>query len=162
MEQMKIENVEISKRGAKRNIKMTTVYADITAPLYWWKDFYPFKSDVVDCDYDLIAVGKDFTLDDFAYQNMDIMELELLEKTIDLLNYHKHMYSKTGDAVWKVKIIQTLPMSYMLKGTIMVDYGLLTSIYFTNRYSFINEWTEICEWIRSLPQGEAICRDRRK
>ena len=64
MEQMKIENVEISKRSAKRNIKMTTVYADITAPLYWWKDFYPFKSDVVDCGYDLIAVGKDFTLDD--------------------------------------------------------------------------------------------------
>ena len=162
MEQMKIENVEISKRGAKRNIKMTTVYADITTPLYWWKDFYSFKSDVVDCDYDLIAVGKDFTLDDFAHQNMDSMELELLEKTIDLLNYQKHMYSNTDDAVWKIKIIQTLPMSYMLKGTIMVDYGSLTSMYFTNRYSFLNEWTEFCEWICSLPQGEEICRDRRK
>ena len=162
MEQMKIENVEISKRGVKRNIKMTTVYADITAPLYWWKDFYSFKSDVVDCDYDLIAVGKDFTLDDFAHQNMDSMELELLEKTIDLLNYQKHMYSKTDDAVWKIKIIQTLPMSYMLKGTIMVDYGSLTSMYFTNRYSFLNEWTEFCEWIYSLPQSEEICRDRRK
>lgn len=162
MEQMKIENVEISKRGAKRNIKMTTVYADITAPLYWWKDFYSFKSDVVDCDYDLIAVGKDFTLNDFAYQNMDSMELDLLEKTIDLLNYQKYMYSETDNAVWKMKIIQTLPMSYMLKGTIMVDYGSLTSMYFTNRYSFLDEWTEFCEWIRSLPQGEEICRDRRK
>ena len=162
MERMKIENVEISKRNAKRNIKMTTVYADVTAPLYWWKEFYSFKSDIVDCDYDMVAVGKDFTIDDFAHQHMGDMELELLEKTIALLNYQKRMYAQTGDIGWKLKLIQTLPMSYMLKGTAMVNYGLLTSIYFTNRYSFLNEWTEFCEWIRSLPQGEAICRDRRK
>lgn len=159
---MKIENVEISKRNAKRNIKMTTVYADITAPLYWWKEFYAFKSDIVDCDYDMVAVGKDFTLDDFEHQHMVDMELEHLKKTIALLNYQKEMYANTGDTLWKSRLIQTLPMSYMLKGTVMVNYGLLTSIYFTNRYSFLNEWTEFCEWIRTLPQGEEICKDRRK
>lgn len=156
---MRIENVEISRRCAKKNVKLTTVYADITAPLYWWREYCDFKTE---SDFSLIPFDRDFTLADFYYDNLNTLEVEHLKKTIELINCQRKASMQEKDESWKHKIMQMLPLSYMLKGTVMLNYGTLTNMYFNKRFSYVREWTEFCEWIKTLPQSEEICRDRRK
>ena len=157
--------------------RMIAVYVDITAPLYWWKEFDTYKVGTVanSCSTMHKIHAKEFTLEDFshehllgegcipdhAYQNPH----DILALTIECLNYWREKYlvavkteDHTGlpakDIWWQM--IQLLPSSYNQKRTVMLNYEVLANIYQHRRNHKLDEWRELCRWIESLPYSEII------
>lgn len=151
----------------RKYMRMITVYADITAPLYWWKEYDTYKVGTVanSCSTMHKIHDKEFTLDDFShehlldYQNMswgDTVPLALLNHIIDVLNYYRSEYLRTKDKRHWWQIIQLLPSSYNQKRTVMLNYEVLANIYKSRRNHKLDEWRELCKWIESLPYSEII------
>ena len=155
--------------------RMITVYVDITAPLYWWKEFDTYKVGTVanSCSTMHKIAAKEFTLDDFSHEHATTRSLELLMKTVKYLNecrdlyvnYDTHDnsgYSKpTKKEVWW-QMIQLLPSSYNQKRTVMMNYEVLANIYKSRKDHKLDEWAEhrslmsFCDWIKTLPYSELI------
>ena len=149
--------------------RMITVYADILAPLYWWKEFDTYKVGTVtnSCSTMHKIHEKEFTLEDFSYEHIE-KESERTEKTvtipyicalqytIDFLNYARTDYIKTKDKKYWWQMIQLLPSSYNQKRTVMMNYEVLSNIYHSRKDHKLDEWRELCKWIKELPYSEII------
>lgn len=160
----------------RKFMRMITVYLDITAPLYWWKEFDTYKVGTVanSCSTMHKIAAKEFTLDDFSCEHLTTQSVECLKNTIDLLNMHRSLYiSKTDKKVdqytvmsdecytkykkdiwWQM--IQLLPSSYNQRRTVMLNYEVLANIYKSRRNHKLDEWHTFCDWIESLPYSELI------
>lgn len=156
--------------------RMIAVYLDITAPLYWWKEFDTYKVGTVtnSCSTMHKIHSKPFTLDDFSHEHIlgegcipDHMEqnsYDVLSLTIDSLNFWRDIFigKITGEMIGKGdkrawwQMIQLLPSSYNQKRTIMLNYEVLAGIYPTRKNHKLNEWREFCKWIEQLPYSEII------
>ena len=139
--------------------RMITVYLDVTAPLYWWKEFDTYKIGTVanSCSTMHKIHAKEFTLEDFSYEHLyKSEELELLEHIVAMLNDDRKLYleSKKKSDWWQM--IQLLPSSYNQKRTVMLNYEVLANIYRHRKDHKLDEWREFCEWIESLPYSEMI------
>lgn len=152
--------------------RMIVVYADILAPLYWWKEFDTYKVGTVanSCSTMHKIHEKEFTLDDFSHENLlefnncsddESASINALKYTIAALNSWRTHYlsTKTKSAWWQ--LIQLLPSSYNQLRTIMLNYEVLSNIYH-NRYNHkLDEWKQMCTWIEELPYSKIItCSDR--
>lgn len=149
--------------------RMIVVYLDITAPLYWWKEFDTYKVGTVanSCSTMHKIQDKEFTLDDFSHEHMDTRSMDLLNTIITALNDYRNMYNNYNADDFEVhgcpskkdiwwQMIQLLPSSYNQKRTVMLNYEVLTNIYRWRHNHKLDEWVEFCKWIEKLPYSEII------
>ena len=158
----------------RKFMRMITVYADITAPLYWWKEFDTYKIGTVtnSCSTMHKIADKEFTIEDFSHEHLtgetdglwvnadgrDFMcsAFDFCQITCDVLNHYRELYLKTKDKKYWQQMIQLLPSSYNQKRTVMLNYEVLANIYKSRRNHKLDEWVEFCKWIESLPYSELI------
>lgn len=138
--------------------RMITVYLDITAPLYWWKEFDTYKVGTVanSCSTMHKIQSKRLTFDDFSTEHLTLASLRLLESYLDHINKAIFCYRDFGEKLDWWQIIQLLPSSYNQRRTIMLNYEVLTNIYESRKNHKLDEWRELCKWIESLPYSEII------
>ena len=156
--------------------RMVTVTMDITAPLYWWKEYDTYKVGTVanSCSTMHKIQAKEFTLDDFSHEHLyeeengwieDEYEYKwccaptCLETTINTLNAYRYQYNKTKDKKYWWQMIQLLPSSYNQKRTVHLNYEVLGTIYHQRRHHKLDEWVEFCDTIKTLPYSEFITRE---
>lgn len=142
-------------------MRMINVTFDISAPLYWWKEFDTYKVGTVrnSCSTMHKVTSKEFTLDDFSHEQLTDSAIEQwLEPTIEGLNIARQMYiekdGKSKAAWWQ--IIQLLPSSYNQRATIQLNYAVLRNIYHSRKNHKLDEWIDFCKWIETLPYSELI------
>lgn len=142
----------------RKYMRMMPVYVRITAPLYWWKEFDTYKVGTVanSCSTMHKIAEKEFVLDDFSHEHMDIASEACLETTIGYLNLFREEYLKTKDKDIWWQMIQLLPSSYNQTRNVMLNYEVLANIYRQRKNHKLDEWREFCKWIESLPYKELI------
>lgn len=170
----------------RKFMRMIAVYVDITAPLYWWKEFDTYKVGTVanSCSTMHKITAKEFALEDFSHEHLlqsSPTQLELysalacapvcdgkpqwtpmmhLLSTIAALNHYRQKYHDAEDSDEAKKywwqMIQLLPSSYNQKRTIMLNYEVLANIYKSRRNHKLDEWHIFCDWIEELPYSELI------
>lgn len=159
----------------RKFMRMIVVYVDITAPLYWWKEFDTYKVGTVanSCSTMHKIAAKEFELNDFSYEHLDddhyacnvvsgdhsdyLTSLDILKYTIESLNYWRRRYlsTKNKDDWWQM--IQLLPSSYNQRRTVMLNYEVLANIYKSRKNHKLDEWSVgFIQWIESLPYSEII------
>lgn len=155
----------------RKFMRMITVYVDITAPLYWWKEFDTYKVGTVanSCSTMHKIHEKEFTLEDFSYEHLFDSEIDLLKEIIYRLNENRKDYiesvKKKEDSFilkrywWQM--IQLLPSSYNQRRTICTNYEVLANIYKSRKNHKLDEWHAFCDWIESLPYSELITGNSR-
>ena len=138
--------------------RMLTVYMDITAPLYWWKEYDTYKVGTVanSCSTMHKIHSRQLTLADFSHEHLNLDSLEMLEKLIKGLNEYRYDYLATNDKDCWWQIIQLLPTSYNQKRTVMLNYEVLTGIYRDRKNHKLDEWHTLCDFIEKLPYSEII------
>lgn len=156
----------------RKFMRMITVYLDITAPLYWWKEFDTYKVGTVanSCSTMHKLAAKEFTLEDFSCEHLfdcygdPSMNLNykyqypkaVMRDLINILNHYRDWYVKTKDKKYWWQLIQLLPSSYNQRRTVMLNYEVLANIYKSRRHHKLDEWHTFCDWIESLPYSELI------
>ena len=157
-------DLDLMKRLAKGGAvhakyrRMITVYVDITAPLYWWKEFDTYKVGTVanSCSTMHKIHAKEFELKDFSCEDLTERSLIILESVIDELNFNRDLFITTKDKKHWKQMIQLLPTSYNQKRTIMLNYEVLVGMYRDRKNHKLDEWHTFCDWIKSLPYSELI------
>ena len=150
----------------RKFMRMLIVYVDITAPLYWWKEFDTYKIGTVanSCSTMHTIHKKEFTLDDFSCEHIldetftgEVIPMTLLEATIKCLNENRAHYLSTKDKKYWWQMIQLLPTSYNQKRTVMLNYEVLANIYKSRKDHKLDEWHEFCDWIKKeLPYSDLL------
>lgn len=142
--------------------RMIVVYADVTAPLYWWKEYDTYKVGTVvnSCSTMHKIHSKQFELSDFSHEHLTIASSLALQEVIYNLNYWRAQYELADtDKVRKEswwQLIQLLPSSYNQRRTLMLNYEVLANIYKQRKNHKLDEWREFCTWIEQLPYSELI------
>lgn len=153
-------------------MRMINVTVDITAPLYWWKEFDTYKVGTVrnSCSTMHKIHAKGFELDDFSHEHLSWSGTATLKSIIAKLNYYRDLYRRLDDdamlsrdtvktkkdAWWQ--IIQLLPSSYNQQATVQLNYQVLRNMYHSRKNHKLDEWHNFCHWIESLPYAkELIC-----
>lgn len=162
--------------------RMIAVYVDITAPLYWWKEFDTYKIGTVanSCSTMHKIHAKEFELNDFSHEHLaDSHEsldndmtiafcddcgtvnypIGILFDIIEILNKCREKYLETKDKKYWWQMIQLLPTSYNQKRTVMLNYEVLAGIYPMRKDHKLDEWHTFCDWIKTLPYSELIIGD---
>lgn len=147
-------------------MRMLTVYVDITAPLYWWKEFDTYKVGTVanSCSTMHKIHAKEFTLDDFSHEHLEFLAIDYgmydfrweLKDIIGTLNLARTKYLETKDKRYWWQMIQLLPTSYNQKRTVMLNYEVLANMYKSRKAHKLDEWHDLCAWIESLPYSKLI------
>ena len=154
-------------------LRMITVSLDITAPLYWWKEFDTYKVGTVanSCSTMHKIHAKEFTLEDFSHEHLfngydcvegasDMEYYETpetcLEYTIRVMNHYREKFLETKDKKYWWQLIQLLPSSYNQRRTVLLNYQVLKSMYHARKHHKLDEWRDFCEWVRTLPYSELI------
>ena len=146
---------------------MINVYLDITAPLYWWKEFDTYKIGTVanSCSTMHKIHDKEFVLDDFSHEHLIsdhpvptkiFSPLDALSIQISILNVYRDMFIQTKDKKYWWQMIQLLPTSYNQRRTVMLNYEVLANIYSTRKNHKLDEWHTFCDWIEELPCFDLI------
>ena len=156
--------LRIAGTDHRKFMRMITVYVDITAPLYWWKEFDTYKVGTVanSCSTMHKIADKKFRFSDFSHEhignvpNKDVSYYRALDYTIMVLNDARQKYLETHDKAYWWQIIQLLPSSYNQKRTVMLNYEVLANIYKSRNNHKLDEWRDFCNWIEELPHSELI------
>ena len=145
-----------------KHLRMIMVWADITAPRYWWQEFDTYRVGVekVSCSTMHKLMARPLTLDDFEHSGIDDgTVVQYLEAAISILNMDIHHYNNVipeqKKSIWR-GIIQTLPQSYLQKRTVMMSYAALRNIYRQREGHKLQEWQTFREWVESLPESWMI------
>ena len=170
----------LSKAGSDHGkfLRMINVTVDITAPLYWWKEFDTYKVGTVanSCSTMHKIHGKEFTLEDFSCEHLlndwnavndygaytyagNIVAEEVLNIVAEALNFYRKRFLETKDKKYWWQMIQLLPSSYNQKRTVQLNYQVLKSMYFARKNHKLDEWREFCAWCETLPYFKEICID---
>ena len=164
----------------RKFMRMITVYLNITAPLYWWKEFDTYRVGVEknSCSTMHKIHAKEFTLEDFSYEHLlepkdvhvpndsccnpnwegcgIIAPIDILEETVNMLNKAREMFLETKDKKYWWQMIQLLPSSYNQKRTVQLNYEVLANIYKSRKDHKLDCWRNFCSWIETLPYSELI------
>ena len=137
----------------RKFMRMIVVWMDITAPLYWWKEFDTYKVGTTanSCSTMHKLTAKEFTLDDFSHEHLHLDETELLKEIISTLNCYRDLYneSKWKDDWWQM--IQLLPSSYNQKRTVTMNYENVYSMIRQRTDHKLDEWNEFVVVLKGLP-----------
>lgn len=174
----------------RKFMRMITVYLDVTAPLYFWKEFDTYKVGTVanSCSTMHKIHDKEFTLDDFSCEHLfkeddvggmyysataeeEFTSMDVLKVIIEALNtYRKTYIAVKADTVsdydhmskeYWWQMIQLLPSSYNQKRTVMLNYEVLANIYKSRRNHKLDEWHIFCDWVESLPYSDLITGEKK-
>lgn len=161
----------------RKFMRMITVYIDITAPLYWWKEFDTYKVGTVanSCSTMHKIAAKEFTPEDFSHEHLikpgdrydldcsvkipheaPYYPIDVLDLTIQALNVCRDLYLQTGNKDIWWQMIQLLPSSYNQRRTVMLNYEVLANMYKSRKNHKLDEWRDFCLWIRTLPYSQLI------
>ena len=143
----------------RKYMRMMPVYVRITAPLYWWKEFDTYKVGTVanSCSTMHKIHAKEFTVHDFSHEHhCYTRSYDLLEETVNVLNYYREKYLETKDKDYWWQMIQLLPSSYNQTRNLMLNYEVLANIYHARKNHKLDEWRKFCEWVEALPYSELI------
>lgn len=156
----------LSKAGTdhRKFMRMIAVYADITAPLYWWKEFDTYKVGTVanSCSTMHKIAEKEFEMSDFSCEHLKPTSIKMMHDIIDILNKYRADYNNPEAEKLGVKknywwqMIQLLPSSYNQRRTVMLNYEVLANIYKSRKDHKLDEWRTFCSWIETLPYSELI------
>lgn len=161
--------------------RMINVYCDITAPLYWWKEFDTYKVGTVanSCSTMHKIADKAFVYEDFSCEHLfsydpeksdgeqefviylategyEVFPMDILADIIYVLNECRAKYLETKDKRYWWQMIQLLPTSYNQKRTVMLNYEVLHNIYISRKDHKLDEWHDFCDWIKELPESDLI------
>ena len=148
-------------------LRMINVTVDITAPLYWWKEYDTYKVGTVanSCSTMHKIADKEFTLEDFSCEHLTVESITFgLEPVIDILNKNRELYIQWENAgeekmnLWW-QMIQLLPSSYNQKRTVQLNYQVLKQMYFARKDHKLDEWHTLCDWMLTLPYFKEVCVD---
>lgn len=144
----------------RKYLRMIVVYMDVTAPLYWWKEFDTYKVGTVanSCSTMHKIHDKVFTIDDFSHEHLEKASMNLMNDMVKALNVCRDMFlesDKKDKEMW-YQMIQLLPTSYNQKRTVMLNYEVLANIYANRRKHKLDEWRDFCKWIETLPNKKLI------
>lgn len=145
----------------RKFVRMILVTVDVTAPLYWWKEYDTYKVSTVANSTSTMhkIASKPFELSDFSVDRMNAEGMQAMEKVVDTLESLRRQYLETKDKdVWYT-LIQLLPSSYNQMRTCTLNYETLANIYFARRNHKLDEWHVYCDWILSLPYFKALFAD---
>lgn len=156
----------------RKYLRMITVYCDITAPLYWWKEFDTYKVGTVanSCSTMHKIQAKKFEREDFSVEHLsntlddpiagvdmgDRHFMVMMDNVISCLNVARDRYNETKDKKYWWQMIQLLPSSYNQKRTVMINYEVLANIYKSRKNHRLDEWHTFCDWIETLPYSSLI------
>ena len=146
----------------RKFMRMIVVYVDITAPLYWWKEFDTYKIGTVanSCSTMHKIAAKEFTIDDFSNEHLDGVSRDMFTQNdndqpyffcsfedmlyiqIEALNKARKLYLETKDKKYWWQMIQLLPSSYNQKRTVMMSYEVLANQYGSRKFHPLDEWKE--------------------
>ena len=156
-----LKNLTIAGPEHRKWNRMVTVTMDITAPLYWWKEYDTYKVGTVanSCSTMHKIQEKEFELDDFSHEHLGLYPKWLLSEVISKLNENREGFNKTKDKDYWWNMIQLLPTSYNQKRTVHLNYEVLGTIYHQRRHHKLDEWVEFCDTIKTLPYSEFITRE---
>lgn len=139
-------------------LRMINVSLDITAPLYWWKEFDTYKVGTVanSCSTMHKIQAKEFNIYDFSHHRLDESSIQFLTLIINRLNEVRELYLSSKEKRFWWQMIQLLPSSYNQKRTVQLNYAVLKNIYHSRKSHKLDEWLTFCDWIESLPYSELI------
>lgn len=164
----------------RKFMRMIAVTVDITAPMYWWKEFDTYKVGTVRNSTSTMHKihAKEFTLEDFScehligskkewvdkeemYRDEDFEEYwtsyDILNQTIRVLNFYREKYIETKDKRYWWQLIQLLPSSYNQKSTVLLNYEVLANMYHSRKNHRLDEWSVgFVNWVKDLPYSELI------
>ena len=137
----------------RKFIRQILVSVDITAPLYWWKEFDTYKvATVANSTSTMHKIhSKSFEADDFSNDHMSDAALGALDTLMEFLEQQRLKFVETKDKSYWYDIIQLLPESYNQKRTITMNYENLLNMYYARKNHKLDEWHTYCDWILSLP-----------
>lgn len=148
-------------------LRMIGVSFDVTAPLYWWKEFDTYKVGTVANSTSTMHKihAKEFTRDDFSHEHLldeddlewgDYVPTRILEMTIFMLNHFRDKFNETGDKKYWWQMIQLLPTSYNQRRTVTLNYAVLKNMYHARKAHKLDEWRGFCEWVETLPYAKEL------
>lgn len=147
----------------RKFMRQILVSADITAPLYWWKEFDTYKvATVANSTSTMHKIhAKPFELSDFSADKLSDGALAAFRAYIDYMEATRLRFVGTKDKRDWYDLIQLLPSSYNQLRTVTMNYETLVNIYYARRAHKLDEWHVFCDWIRTLPYAEDLicCRD---
>lgn len=163
----------LSKAGDDHGkfLRMINVTVDLTAPLYWWKEFDTYKVGTVanSCSTMHKLTERELTMDDFSHEHLTAEGDSVLAYVVDNMNAVRGLYLKyeeeeetiskmfptKKDAWWQ--LIQLLPSSYNQKRTVQLNYQVLKTMYHARKNHKLDEWHDLCDWMESLPYFKELC-----
>ncbi len=142
----------------RKFIRQILVSVDITAPLYWWKEFDTYKVGTVANSTSTMHKihSKPFQLSDFSCERLTKTALEAFTAYIEFMELKRKHFVETKDKVDWYDMIQLLPASYNQKRTISMNYENLHNMYYARRNHKLSEWREFCDWILTLPYTKEL------
>lgn len=151
----------LSKAGTDHSkyLRMINVTFDLTAPLYFLKEWDTYKVSTVSnsCSTMHKIHEKEFTLDDFNHEHLTDVSLDVLNYIITNLNNCRELFLASKDKLWWWQMIQLLPSSYNQKRTVQLNYQVLKNMYHARKNHKLDEWREFCKWCETLPYFREIC-----
>ena len=150
----------LAKAGSdhRKYLRQIIVSLDISAPLYWWKEFDTYKVGTVanSCSTMHKIQAKEFTREDFSCEKMSEEGLKLLDSVIAFMERERIAFIETKDKAHWHNMIQTLPTSYNQLRTVTLNYEVLINIYRARRYHKLDEWKVLCAEIEKLPYAKEL------
>lgn len=150
----------LAKSGSdhRKYLRMVFVSVDITAPLYWWKEYDTYKVGTVANSTSTMHKlhSKEISRDDFSHDRMSETALACLDGVISVLEETRKKFIETKDTAYWNDLIQLLPSSYNQMRTCTMNYETLINIYYARRNHKLAEWHEFCRWIESLPYAKQL------
>ena len=147
----------------RKFIRQIFVSVDITAPLYWWKEYDTYKvATVANSTSTMHKIhSKPFERADFSCDHMTDGTLAFMDTVIERLEKIRLEYIETKDKAQWYDLIQLLLSSYNQMRTCTMNYETLVNIYFARQHHKLTEWHEFCDWIKTLPYAQEliICED---
>lgn len=142
----------------RKFVRMIFVSVDITAPLYWWKEFDTYKVGTVANSTSTMHKihSKEFSREDFSFDKLDERSLHIADTLIDFMEELRKEYVETKDKALWYDLIQLLPSSYNQMRTVTMNYENLRNMYYARRNHKLDEWHVFADWITSLPYAKEL------
>ncbi len=152
--------IKLCKAGSdhRKFMRQIFVSVDITAPLYWWKEFDTYKVGTTANSTSTMHKihSKPFSITDFSTDKMNEESINMLNRVIDLLEELRAKYNETKDKSYWYSMIQLLPSSYNQLRTCTLTYENIRNMYFARRHHKLDEWKKLCQWVETLPYSKEL------
>ena len=142
----------------RKYLRQVMLSVDITAPMYWWKEYDTYKvATVANSTSTMHKIhSKPFELDDFSHDHLTENGLNVLIGLVDEMEKIRLEYIETKDKSLWYDLIQLLPSSYNQMRTCTLNYETLINIYKSRKHHKLDEWRSFCEWIETLPYANEL------